>query len=429
MKKHIMYCISLKKEKTMKYNFKDTPHFCAVPWTHIYYFSDGYAYPCPMLAGKEKFRLGKNTDSVESLWNSQVMKDMRLKMLNGKMIIECHNKCNVNINSCKKHLGQEAIDRNLSKLNLTLEDGSFPVNFNIWNIMDSNRCNLACNYCNGDYSNRHLNGGLIKKSFSVEHAMLDVYKNYTHMVEEVWFAGGEPVLLESTYSLLEMLRVKKETVRIRFITNLMFTEFRDKKIYEILKQFKDVIIFGSWDMDGQIGEYIRYGNDSEKIIKNIEYIRSLGHKLVLQPVMSIFNIFHFADFHKRMYSRGVLNKDNIRYYVLSGPDYFRFSILPSFVKKMVNDNLIEYSKWLGESDDYDIFPNREQPSQYVKKMAHLLNTGIGGHTAYSKENNYSRLKKFFTETQKLDQKRYGYFKFLSLYKQLEPEKWLDYDIY
>lgn len=413
----------------MKYNFKDTPHFCAVPWTHIYYFSDGYAYPCPMLAGKEKFRLGKNTDFIESLWNSEVMKKMRLKMLDNKIIIECHNKCNSNINSCKRHLGEEAIKRNLDKFSLTKEDGSFPLNFNIWNIMDSNRCNLACTYCNGDYSNRHLNGGLVKKSFLLDQNMIDLYKDHVDKVEEVWFAGGEPVILESTYTLLELLKIKKSSVRIRFISNLMFTEFKERKIYEILKQFDDVIIFGSWDMDGQIGEYIRYGNDSKKIIKNIEYIRSLGHKLVLQPVMSIFNIFYFSDFHKRMYNKGILDKDNIRYYVLSGPDYFRYSILPSYTRQTVTNILNEYSNWLGVSDNFDIFPNREQPSTYIKKMVLQLNTGIGGHTGYSRDNNFARLKKFFTETQKLDQKRYGYFKFLSLYKEFEPSKWLNYDTY
>lgn len=413
----------------MKYNFKDTPHFCAVPFSHVYFFSDGYAYPCPMLAGKEKFRLGKNTDSLESLWNSKVMKDMRLKMLNDKLIIECHNKCNVNINSCKKHLGEEAIKQNLAKIELTSSDGSLPINFSIWNIMDSNRCNLACNYCNGDYSNRHLNGGLIRKSFSLDYNMIDIYKDNVEFVEEVWFAGGEPVILESTYKLLELLKSKKETVRIRFITNLMFTEFRGIKVYELLKEFKDVIVFGSWDLDGRIGEYIRYGNKSDTIIKNINYINSLGLKFVLQPVMSIFNIFDFPDFHKRMHEQGVLRKDNVRYYVLSGPDYFRFSILPSYIKSIVTENLNEYVSWLGESNNYDIFPNREQPSLYVKKMINLLNTGAGGHTGYSKENNFNRLKKFFIETQKQDIKKYGYFKFLSLYKKYTPEKWLNYDIY
>jgi MoaA/NifB/PqqE/SkfB family radical SAM enzyme len=413
----------------MKYNFNDAPHFCAVPFSHIYYFSDGYAYPCPMLAGKEKFRLGKNTDLIEDLWNSSVMKEMRLKMLNNKLIIECHNKCNININSCKKHLGEEAIERNLKQINSTASDGTLPLNFSIWNIMDSNRCNLACNYCNGDYSNRHLNGGLIRKSFTLDYNMLDIYKEHISSVEEVWFAGGEPVILESTYNLLELLKSKKESVRIRFITNLMFIEFRGIKVYELLKEFKDVIIFGSWDLDGTIGEYIRYGNKSETIIKNINYINSLGLKFVLQPVMSIFNIFNFSDFHKRMFDLGVLKKDNIRYYVLSGPDYFRFSILPSKVKDIVTENLNEYSRWLGVSENYDLFPNREQPSSYIKKMIILLNSGYGGHTGYSKENNFNRLKKFFTETNKQDIKKYGYFKFLSLYKKYEPEKWLNYDNY
>jgi MoaA/NifB/PqqE/SkfB family radical SAM enzyme len=382
-----------------------------------------------MLAGKEKFRLGKNSDSMEELWNSDVMKNMRLKMLDNKIIIECHKKCNVSINSCKKHLGQEAIDRNKEKFILTKEDGSFPYNFNIWNIMDSNKCNLACNYCNGDYSSRHLNGDVIRKSFNSDKNLIDIYKQHADVVEEVWFAGGEPVLLNSTYELLELLEHRKESVRIRFISNLMATEYKGKKIYEILKKFKDVIIFGSWDLDGQIGEYIRFGNNSERIIKNINYINSLGHKFILQPVMSIFNIYHFSDFHKRMYDLGVLKKDNIRYYVLSGPDYFRFSILPSFVKDKTTQKLQEYINWIGESTEYNIFPNREQPAKYIQKIITLMNTGNGGHTEFSKDNNYARLRKFFTETQKLDVKRYGYFKFLSLYKELTPDKWLDYDIY
>jgi hypothetical protein len=115
--------------------------------------------------------------------------------------------------------------------------------------------------------------------------------------------------------------------------------------------------------------------------------------------------------------------------LLVGPDHYRFSILPNKIKTLITPVLDEYANWVGVSNDYDIYPNREQPSTYIKKINHLMNTGEGGHLEYSKENNYRRLKEFFTITQNLDIKRYGYFKFMSLYSEMYPETWLDYDNY
>jgi len=410
-------------------NFKDKEHFCILPFSHLYFFSDGNAYPCPMLAGRDKFKLGKSSDEIEKLWNSDVLKKMRIKMINNEKIIECHNKCNLNINSCKNHLGKEAIDKNIQAVLNTQQDGTTPLNFSIWNVYESNKCNFACTYCNGDYSNRHLNGLEIKNSFKNSNEMVSFYEKHIEVAQEVWFASGEPALLEGTYILLDKLLEKNKNVKLRFISNLSATEYKGRKIYELLKRFDNVTIFGSWDLDGEKGEYIRYGNSNEKTLKTIDHIHSLNLKFYLQPVISIFNIYYFYDFHKRMVSRGVLNKDSVRYYLLVGPDHYRFSILPNKIKTLITPVLDEYANWVGISNDYDIYPNREQPSTYIKKINHLMNTGEGGHLEYSKENNYRRLKEFFTITQNLDIKRYGYFKFMSLYSEMYPETWLDYDNY
>lgn len=411
------------------HNYKDKEHFCILPFSHLYFFSDGNAYPCPMLASREKFKLGKSSEEIEKLWNSEILKNMRVKMLKNEKIIECHNKCNVNINSCKNHLGKEAIAKNIDTVLKTAPDGTAPLNFSIWNIFESNKCNFACTYCNGNYSNRHLQGLQIKNSFKNSDDMVSFYENHATDAQEVWFASGEPSILEGTYRILDSLLQKNPDVKLRFISNLSTIEYKGRKIYELLKKFNDVTIFGSWDLDGEKGEYIRYGNKNETVLRTIDHIHKLNLKFYLQPVLSIFNIYYFYDFHKRMVSQGVLNKDNVRYYLLVGPDHYRFSILPTKIKKIITPVLDEYANWIGVSPDYDSYPNREQPSTYIKKINHLMNTGEGGHLGYSRENNFKRLQEFFKTTQQLDIKRYGYFKFMSLYSELEPEAWLNYDNY
>lgn len=400
-------------------NYKSR-NFCILPWSHIYFFTDGYAYPCPKLAGNKKFRLGSNNDSLSELWNSDALKTMRLKMLKDETIPECNMHCNDNITSCKKFIGNDLLEHTKPFIQSTNADGSVKdINFIGANVIENNKCNFKCQYCCKDYSNHHSPNKIIKNTFKEKNKIFENLFN----LKEIWLAGGEPVIEEKTYELLdELIRNKQTFIRLRVITNLSHIEYRGRKFYEILKAFPDCIVFGSWDMDGNIGEYIRKNSNSNVILSNIRYITNLGIKFCLQPVISIFNIMHIHQFHKRLYNLELIGKHDVRYYTLTSPKIHRISILPNNIKDKITLDLNDYTNWLYSESITDWYANLEHPGHFVQKIINLMNTGIGGHE--DNDDCDSLFNEFLRSTYSHDIKTYGYFKFNNLYKEYKFNEYI-----
>ena len=371
------------------------PNFCILPWTHLYYFTDGYVYPCPSLVNDKSMRLGKCTDSKDALWNSEVLKDLRKKMLKDEFIKPCFKMCNGSLNSCKKYVGLESLEHAKETILTTKEDGTANYNFINWNLIESNLCNLQCKYCSFYYSNLWDENKEVRRGLPFND-LIDLYDSNYDLVKEIWFASGEPVLQKSTYYFLNrLIKDKRTNVKIRLITNLMKTNYLGQNIFDLLKQFKDVIVFGSWDLNGERGEFIRK-NSSAPVIKNtIKQINEKGIPFILQSVISIFNIYYFPEFHKEMYEEGLLKKDNIRYYNLNGPHKFRYSILPLKIKNKIKDNLLLYKEWLGPG--LSEFPNRECPLKVIDKIIETLYTGKWGHWDFNENINEEKYRIFYNE--------------------------------
>ena len=388
------------------------PNFCIVPWVHLYYFTDGFVYPCPSLAGDPNMRLGLTTDSPETLWNSEVLKELRKKMVSNKHIEPCFRECNGCLNSCKKYFGLDLIKQAEKSILSTQEDGSADYNFIAWNLIESNLCNLKCKYCSFQYSNLWNDSKELKRGLPYD-KLLELYDKNIEKVEEIWFASGEPVLQKSTYYFLnKLLDTGKKNVRIRFISNLMKTDYMGQNVYDLLKQFQDVIVFGSWDLGGERGEYIRTNSNSNTIKNTIKMINDKNIPFILQSVMSIFNLYYYPDFHLELYNEGLIKKDNIRYYNLHGPFKYRYSILPDKIKDKIKDKLIDYKKWLGPG--LNPFPNREDPLSVIDKIIETLYTGKWGHWGFSKKENELNYIQFLKDNF-LNNKD---MKFLKLFKEI-----------
>ena len=68
----------LKKKNIMN---KDT--ICVVPWTHLNFEPNGKVVPCCLTSYHNYFAGDLNNESIEEIWNSQNMKDLRKEMIDG----------------------------------------------------------------------------------------------------------------------------------------------------------------------------------------------------------------------------------------------------------------------------------------------------------------------------------------------------------
>jgi len=354
---------------------------CDLPWTHLYYHTDGNVYPCPLLVGNRDYKLGSNENTIDELWNNSILKKLRIELLSGAPPKECINKCYKHFNACHD-IYTDALRQDAERQRgITSKDGRCEPNHTLWYVLESNKCNLKCVYCSPGCSSSHA--GYVKKALPVDYTRIyDVNKN----VVEIWFSSGEPILQPSTYSILKDLIAKdKVDVKIRLITNLTNTHYRGETPYTLLEQFTDVKVFGSWDADGIQGENIRVNSNSDTIKNNIKFIKRHNIDFYLVSVMSILNIEDYPDFHKRLYSEGLIKKDQVRYFNLTHPEHFRYSILPLKIKERIKVKLLEYKNWL--SDSTDTYPNNCHPCKAIDKIINCMMTGEGGHLGFSEENN------------------------------------------
>jgi MoaA/NifB/PqqE/SkfB family radical SAM enzyme len=178
-------------------------------------------------------------------------------------------------------------------------------------------------------------------------------------VEEIYFAGGEPLIMEEHYRILEMLIAAGNTkCRIRYNTNFSSLKFKKWDLIELWKPFiKDNIdnvrIFASLDAIGQVAEYSRKGTKWDAIENNIKRIHDNGMIVQTSTTVSIFNIFELPKFVDRMYELGIGFDKMQMNNVLTFPDYYGINILPEELKEGVIITLDNHIKTIKNLPNYD----------------------------------------------------------------------------
>lgn len=167
-------------------------------------------------------------------------------------------------------------------------------------------------------------------------------------VEEVYFAGGEPLMMDEHYMILEkLIEVGNTDCRIRYNTNFSMLKFKKWDVLELWKHFtkKDrmnVRIFASLDAMGNVAEYARKGTNWPKIEENIKTVLKEDFWFDLSCTVSILNIFQIPQFVDRMIELGVpyygIHLNN----VLTFPEYYHLNSLPKDLKIKAKDNLYKH---------------------------------------------------------------------------------------
>ena len=154
-------------------------------------------------------------------------------------------------------------------------------------------------------------------------------------LEEIYFAGGEPLVQEGHYKLLHFLIDNKKTdLTISYNTNLSILNYKTENIFDLWKKFKEVKLYLSQDGYKEVGEYVRKGlvwNTFDSNLKKVlTYVNSIS------CVIQVYNIYNIPKL--LVYC----NKNGIDLYpnLLTNPDHFNVQILPTEEK----EKIIKYYK-------------------------------------------------------------------------------------
>jgi sulfatase maturation enzyme AslB (radical SAM superfamily) len=173
-------------------------------------------------------------------------------------------------------------------------------------------------------------------------------------VEQIYFAGGEPLLMEEHYRILEeLVRRGRTDVRLIYNTNFTHTDLKGKSVFEYWKQFESVAVGASLDGHGRPAEYIRKGTVWRDVIKNRHDMLAICPQVdfYISPTLSILNAKHLPGFHREWVAAGLIKPQDLNVNILQDPAHYRIDIAPAEYKKQLTDLYHSHILWLKSVGD------------------------------------------------------------------------------
>lgn len=340
--------------------------FCMYPWVHLHVNPTGRSSPCCIAksCSREGGMGDANKLSLMELVNSKDMKQLRLDMLAGKQNKECET-CyqheSSNVMSARYFANNDYIkyfDEVIA--NTDLFDGSLnEFHMRYFDIRFSNICNFKCRTCGSGFSSQweqedlkaRLPYAKVLPKNNNKEFLQNVLDQIDYM-EMAYFAGGEPLITEEHYIMLEeMIRLGKTDIKLRYNTNLSNLKFKSKDLLGLWKNFTNPIeVYASIDHVGKRAEYIRHGTEWEVVEENFMKVKSTPNVLVqINSVLSIFNYLTIDEFYKYLIDKKMYTAQDRTYtlYCASTPYHIASHALPPHFKQQGKEAInraIEYMK-------------------------------------------------------------------------------------
>ena len=113
-----------------------------------------------------------------------------------------------------------------------------------------------------------------------------------YVMKEIYFSGGEPLLIKHNATLLAQIENKELPLRVN--SNISVANDNNPVFAEI-KKFKNTLWTVSAEANGERFEYIRNCGNWTKFVGNLENIKKLGHDLRLNSVFFIGSLASIFD--------------------------------------------------------------------------------------------------------------------------------------
>lgn len=359
----------------------------------MYVNADGTVLPC-CIADHHEPTGSVQQNTIQEVWNSESYKTIRKNMLEGKDCKECRA-CYRNEDNGIKSFRQDVNQRFAKHLHLkdkTNADGSLDVlDLKYFDVRWSNICNFKCRSCSSTYSSSWAKEDNKDKVFifaggTDNDKLYQQFEPYFSEIEEFYFAGGEPLLTDKHYDILNYLIANNKTdVKLRYNTNLSNLKYKSQSVIEMWKKFKHVDVYVSLDSWDTRAEYIREGTVWSEVESNILLIKNEAPHVNLQmsTVVSAFNVSTIPEFIEYLKNKNLFLQNNFypSFYNIMNPECYSFSIFTEEEKNRIIEKLetVNYSTHINKLINQVISTlknteyNKNSRQQFIKQTAYYDN--------------------------------------------------------
>jgi organic radical activating enzyme len=385
-----------------------TKTFCPLPWIHLATRPNGDVRVCCTanasgagvtddkevgLVKKNGVNMNLREHTVEEVWNSDHMRNTRLQMLNNEIPASCRKCFEEESKGIKSkrywetEVWKERVDID-SIVAQTSSDGSLPVNIPYFDLRLGNVCNLKCVMCSPHDSSSWIKDWKLQYpqytdpqlkqdqgwnpnfdyTWYKKGSFLDSMKGQAQYIKELYFAGGEPLMIPEHYSILEFMVAEGHAKECILRYNSNGTEISDK-LLELWTHFKQVKFNFSIDAINERNDYIRYPSKFTQIEHNLNLLDNTPDNVVVNIACAVqaLNVHHIVDLAEwklaqnfKKINRAPFGAGVIGLHLVYLPSYMNVRVLPKEIKQEVTGKITNFARHFLRDFEFNTNPYGRQ---------------------------------------------------------------------
>jgi organic radical activating enzyme len=345
--------------------------FCVFPFTQVNIRNDGKVRICCRMGeyvGDQNSQWTIYSHSISEIWNSEYMRNVRKRMIEGKRIKAC-TQCIARERYNKNASRISGSETRLKHINKTIEDiksEALANNYKVttlpshYHLEITDKCNSKCRFCNPN-SSRLIKKDIVQSAWTsmrLLHEDLDNrIKNSRFGNSDPWYSqstlwkelfrdnlrwvyiiGGEPMIMKEQDEVLKYLidnNFAQNTI-LSLNTNLSYaSNFFSKNVHH----FKHVNCRASIDASHDLYEYLRYPLKWQQTYSNlVKFSQYPSFSLSCALLISMYNFLYLVDFFRILDQ----HKIPLRIIILQSPEFLSASIAPPSARKEASRKLKKY---------------------------------------------------------------------------------------
>jgi organic radical activating enzyme len=354
--------------------------FCAAKWLNAtIWLGTGMTASCHHPTA-HKINVNEIKENPSAIHNTKYKKELRKMMLEGARPDECDYCWTV------EDIGRDNISDRVLKTVIYNDDTIAKIANAPWDdnvqletleIAFDRTCNFACSYCNPTYSTTWTkdlkqNGpyqNLLSTgvSYTDDRTANDLPKGENPYINAFWewwptlsttlkelrITGGEPLMSDEVWKLMDKFGDEKTNVRLAINSNLGGKDSLIDKFIEKSHRIRELDLYTSCEAFGEQAEYIRDGLDFQKWLFNVNRVLDESNVRKVSIMMTInslclFSITEFMDEVIKLKRKYGKTRLTVSLNILRYPFFMSSVVLPDEIKA---ERKVHLQRWLDDQID------------------------------------------------------------------------------